>query len=352
MRLKSTTIRIHSLKSRLRLIWTHDKTRYFLATGLEDTLANRSYCEILISQIKTDILNQTFDTSLSKYKQFESKQYPLFPAVYQKFLQHTLYQDHTLNNHQTTQRLCEVWFNKPLDKLSIRDWEAFTGQYTGSNATIKQHLNRIKQVWKWAVDKGFIASNFWATIKVKSSKAKRIDPFTLEETNAILKETRLSFPHYYSFILFLFCTGVRTAEARALKWDCVSEDCSRVLIKRSAYYSKIKEQTKTKKDRTITLNTELQKLLNSYSRNSEFVFTSKRGDMVSKVFTRNWKQILLNAGVRYRSPYNTRHTFISHALQKGLSPLQVAAIAGNSPEIIYKHYAGFVCGVNQIPDLF
>lgn len=352
MRHKPITIRIHSIKSRLRLIWTHNKTRYFLATGLADTLVNRSKCEIIMSQIKTDIANQTFDVSLAKYKHFEPKQKITFPEVFEKFLECHDYQDQTLISYKGTLRLCKQYFNKPLDKLSRTDWDRFAGSYNVSNATLKQYLNRIKRVWKWAIEKGFIDGDFWCEIKIKSSKVKRIDPFTLEEIDSIKRETRLNYPHYHNFVCFLFGTGCRLAEARALKWDCVSADCSRVNIKRSAYYSKVKDQTKTKKDRTITLNSELQELLNSQDKQSGFVFTSKRGDMVSKVFNRNWKIILTNAGVRYRVAYNTRHTFISHALQKGLSPLQVAEIVGNSPEIIYEHYAGFVSGVNQIPDLY
>jgi integrase len=57
---------------------------------------------------------------------------------------------------------------------------------------------------------------------------------------------------------------------------------------------------------------------------------------------RVWQVILKRAGVAYRSPYNTRHTFISHALELGKSPVEVAVLVGNSPAVLYKHYAGAI----------
>lgn len=39
-------------------------------------------------------------------------------------------------------------------------------------------------------------------------------------------------------------------------------------------------------------------------------------------------------------PYQTRHTFITLALDNGLDAKDVARLVGNSPEIIYRHYAG------------
>jgi hypothetical protein len=38
-------------------------------------------------------------------------------------------------------------------------------------------------------------------------------------------------------------------------------------------------------------------------------------------------------------PVHRRHTYISLQVHAGLSPIIVAALAGNSPEVIWKHYA-------------
>ncbi|MBW4638969.1 MAG: hypothetical protein KME05_12170 [Gloeocapsa sp. UFS-A4-WI-NPMV-4B04] len=65
----------------------------------------------------------------------------------------------------------------------------------------------------------------------------------------------------------------------------------------------------------------------------------------SSTTRQNYKGIvahLVNEGKvrRYRPQYNTRHTFISMALEAGLTVPQVASLVGNSPTIILRHYAG------------
>ncbi len=45
-------------------------------------------------------------------------------------------------------------------------------------------------------------------------------------------------------------------------------------------------------------------------------------------------------GIEYRKLYQTRHTFITLALENGLDAKDVARLVGNSPAVIYRHYAG------------
>lgn len=55
---------------------------------------------------------------------------------------------------------------------------------------------------------------------------------------------------------------------------------------------------------------------------------------------RCWRDLLLGCEIAYRNPYQMRHTFITLALRAGMPVTDVAALVGNSPAIIYKHYAG------------
>lgn len=56
---------------------------------------------------------------------------------------------------------------------------------------------------------------------------------------------------------------------------------------------------------------------------------------------RGWKAVLeILDGIEYRKFYQTRHTFITMALKNGVDVKDVAKMVGNSPEIIYRHYAG------------
>lgn len=49
-----------------------------------------------------------------------------------------------------------------------------------------------------------------------------------------------------------------------------------------------------------------------------------------KPIRQRWQQLLLAAGVRYRNPYQTRHTFASSLLMLGANPLYVATQMGHA----------------------
>lgn len=55
-----------------------------------------------------------------------------------------------------------------------------------------------------------------------------------------------------------------------------------------------------------------------------------------------WRRILLAAGVRYRNPYQTRHTFASSLLMLGANPLYVATQMGHADTTMVVHTYGKV----------
>lgn len=56
-----------------------------------------------------------------------------------------------------------------------------------------------------------------------------------------------------------------------------------------------------------------------------------------------WTHILRKAGIRYRNPYQTRHTYASMMLSAGENPLWVATQMGHKDtEMIIKHYGRWI----------
>ncbi|GMR06403.1 MAG: hypothetical protein BMS9Abin25_0996 [Gammaproteobacteria bacterium] len=78
----------------------------------------------------------------------------------------------------------------------------------------------------------------------------------------------------------------------------------------------------------------------------EFVFIrmKQRGQLIDyEHLERPWKYILKLAGVHYRNPYQTRHTYASQLLSGGESPLFVAQQMGHkTTEMIMRHYGRWV----------
>ncbi|MEO0430908.1 MAG: hypothetical protein AAF151_04355 [Cyanobacteria bacterium J06656_5] len=71
---------------------------------------------------------------------------------------------------------------------------------------------------------------------------------------------------------------------------------------------------------------------------------------------RPWTKVLGKCGMTkenglYRCQYNTRHTFISHMLAKGMSVVEVAKLTGHDPKVLLDHYADVIHRVD-VPAFF
>jgi integrase len=100
----------------------------------------------------------------------------------------------------------------------------------------------------------------------------------------------------------------------------------------------------------------------------EFIFRSKKGGVIDfgdgRTYAwkggknRHGREIdglvtkLVKQGVvsEYRRPYQCRHTFITLCLEADIDAKDVAKWVGNSPEVIYRHYAGNKRDL-QVPEL-
>jgi len=136
---------------------------------------------------------------------------------------------------------------------------------------------------------------------------------------------------------FMLQTAMRTGEVRAIKWDDIKEN---KLLVHSNYTLThgLKNSTKTNKKRTVPLNERSQQILKDQPQISEYVFPYDRNSFMSFFYDR--AKELKEADLithRYR-PYDLRHTAISRWLESQIPVAQAAKWAGNSSEVIWKHY--------------
>ena len=190
--------------------------------------------------------------------------------------------------------------------------------------------------------------------------------FSYKEAGAIVE--KFSCPEerqvvYKDFVNFLFLTGCRTGEAIGLRWQDINEDCSEINFCRS--FCSISKKLKPLKNarygkpsRKFPCGEKLKELLlnlrNSQAENfspKSFVFSLNGNPINHKTFYLAWTgrkdgrdgvivDLMKQGKIKtYLKPYATRHTFITLQLKVGVTPANVAQLVGNSPEMIYKHYA-------------
>lgn len=173
-----------------------------------------------------------------------------------------------------------------------------------------------------------IDKNPFTRVKNLSVQSREPEPFTAEEIARILNELT---EQEKNLIQFAFWSGLRTSELISLRWQDVDFENNRIFVRQAKVRGHIKT-TKTKAGtREVTLQPQAKEtLLNQLThtgKTSETVFHDSRKNepwkndqAIRKIV---WQKALLKAGISYREPYQTRHTFASTLLSRGENPLWV-----------------------------
>jgi integrase len=144
-------------------------------------------------------------------------------------------------------------------------------------------------------------------------------------------------------------TAMRTGEVRAMRWNDIKD--GKVLIHSNFTLTHgIKNSTKTNKKRWVPLNGKCQAILNVLPQDDQYIFPWDR--VAFQSYFRKKLKPLADVGIlshAYR-PYDCRHTAISRWIEAGIPVPQVAAWAGNTAEVIFKHYCN-TTQEYQMPEL-
>lgn len=364
-----TAVKVESLRENLRLRWSYQRKRYCLSLGLYDSPAARKVAESKAAAIEADLITGNFDPSLEKYR---SESIPQLlednglkiTALFGRFSEarHRHLTGHTPEKYQTMARKLAGFFGE-ANAASVDEAKAWQFRESLSHlkpVTQAQQLKLVSACWQWGIDQGMVTANPWvdvARVKVPPQQSPR--PFTADEVAAIIQGFEQSpyYAYYTDFARFLFGTGCRTGEAIGLCWGHLSDDCSKAWIGESVSRG-IRKATKTNRAREFGLPSNLTAMLQARkppaAKPTDLVFPAMKGGPIDCHNFRNraWRAVLEQAGVIYRKPYSTRHTFISHALDNGGIPMLIAQMTGHDPEMLFKHYAAYIKGGLECPALF
>jgi integrase len=203
----------------------------------------------------------------------------------------------------------------------------------------------VKSLYRWAAseDIRLIDKNPITSFKMPKPPQEDEDIIVIprHETSLVLtalqaRPTRNG-SNWASYSEFMLQTAMRTGEVRALKWTDVKEN--KVLVHSNYTLTHgHKNSTKTNRKRWVPLNARCQEILSSTPKTDDYIFPWNRYAFQSYFYDR--MKELHSAGLienRYR-PYDLRHTAISRWIEAQIPVAQVALWAGNSSEVIWKHY--------------
>lgn len=245
-----------------------------------------------------------------------------------------------------------------LRRAHVREW---CEKQTCGN----KRLSNIQSVLRTALDEAVhddvIEVNIMAGWKYARKQPPRVeddvDPFGVEEQTAILDAC--TNPQGRNLLQFAFWSGLRTSELCALEWGDIDWTRGIINVRRAfTQAAEEPEEPKTKRGaREVKLLAQARAALQAQKAHTLLrgrqVFMNPRtgepwaGDQpIRKTL---WTGTLERAGVRYRRPYQTRHTYASMMLTAGESPVWVAQQMGHADmTMIARVYGRWIA--NAVPD--
>lgn len=353
----------------LRLRWRFEGHRFNLALGLKDSPMNRTYAQQVASRIEIDMQAGYFDRSLLKYRprQLGSNAsnisaVELFEKYSAAMVKEKALAPGSLHRYRAIAANLQRYLGqKPVHlvtEATAKDMTAAMSE-TLAGQTVKTYLFLLKSCWDWSAGKYQTAEvNPWngLTSRVKAHPQQRKQPFTTGEIAAILSAFRHHphYCHYADFVGFLVGTACRFGEAAGLRWEHLSPDFATAWIGESISRGNRKD-TKTGKARTVVLSPSVRSMLANRVQSRErqgLVFTSPKGLPINdhRFRARAWKRILEECRIEYRSPYNLRHSSISHTLAAGVNPIALAEQTGHDKKILLSTYAHAIDARSLFPD--
>lgn len=256
------------------------------------------------------------------------------------------------------------WEKKPLSAATpsaLRDWIGALG-VTAKFA--RNLLTPLRSVFEDALNDGLITFNPFERIalsKLLKQTAKSsdyvVDPFTADERAKIIAAARAD---EWPMVQFWFNAGPRPGEMIAMRWAKVQIKAAKVRIDTNMVAGVEKTPKTAAGVRDVELNADAIAALVAQQ-----AFSKAKGEHVwlnpakgepwttdAQIRKGLWVPLLKRAGVRYRNPYQARHTYASAALTAGANPWYLAQQLGHEDaQMVFTIYGQFIAEDYQKPKL-
>lgn len=359
---------------KIRLSFTYKGIHCRETLDLAPTPPNLKYAERLLGEIKNGIERGTFRYAdqfpkSSKLKIFGSA---TSQETLGDFIDRVIEQaknqkasPHTIRSFGYRKDSLGKIIEMPASAIDLQVLKQWVISQRGSAlATIQVKMALIRQALDEAMVDGLIQTNPARALVMSRYVVKNKDeeddssglpdPFTMEEKAAILDACTLE--EYRNLFTFAFETGMRTGELMALRWNQIDWIGGKVHVTKSMAIG-VEKSPKTRAGvRQIDLSPEARAALISQRKYSEmvspFVFLdpmhNKQWVSATMIRQKAWIPTLKRARVRYRKPYNTRHTFATMHISRNANIWWLAKQMGHrNPTMLFEHYGTYLEGYDD-----
>jgi integrase/recombinase XerD len=269
------------------------------------------------------------------------------PNVKEAFNRFIEYKKKVKKNSTETVRKLELLsrdfehFRCLINSLTADEVSKVVEQWAMAPSSTSKKLERLRSFFNFCVDRHWITSS--PAKGMKGAKETAIDkkPYEASELEKIAWAIPL-FPikgiygeknreRIGAFVAVLRWTGLRIRDVVQLKWSTIADG-----------YITLRTHKNGKPVR-LPVHQEIDTSLSKLPTHTEYIFWSGEGNPKSCVgdWQRTFRRLDRLAGVHIHA-HRWRHTFATDLLSKGVPVSEVAAILGNSPRIVERHYSQWI----------
>ena len=224
------------------------------------------------------------------------------------------------------------------------------------DGTIRQEMMTFRAIMNYAADKQYIRERQVPKGKLPSDKARR-EEFTPQEYRHLhtfarrwIKDAKTESSEWYrnmayNFMLVMTNTGMRTMEARNLRWRDV--DVRTDKQSRSFVCINVRGKGKFRElvaAQNVTSYLDRIKAISKATKPDDFVFTTYAAKAATSLYGSLIESLLTESGLLYsssgsrRSSYCFRHTYATFRLMEGVDIYFLAKQMGTSVKMIEDYY--------------
>lgn len=342
---------VEALATSIRVSFTWNGKRCRENLDIKPTASNMKHAARLVRDVKEQIRNGTFDYAKAfpaskradsgTFGEFADKWLELQPLeystkmVYRNYLNvwRAVFDGRQLNTI-TTDEIMQVLIDRKAEGLSPK--------------TINNSIDPLRGIFATAMNAGTITFNPVAFVKRLKMQKTVPDPFSKEEMDRILAwMDRYAPDDVRAWYTVAFTTGLRPSEQCVLRRDDLKD--GQLKIERAHVRGRMKA-TKTYSVRFVDLSPRAAQELTRLT--GEYVFSRPDGSFHTEptlraMHIKYWTTCLAELGVRYRSPYHTRHTYATVNLMAGVNPAYIARQLGHSSmALLLSTYSRWIDGAD------
>lgn len=349
------------VNNRIQLTFAYRGTRCRPTLDLPPTTPNLKHAARYLADIKARIKTGQFDLAaefpeykgLKRFNVTRRESRTVDAYIERWTAANSRLKPSTLNGYRKIfRRYWSAWFGPldigaiPYSEIAVRLSDA--GK---SNKTYNNVLTCGRVLWDMAAADNPEMVNPLIKIEFLSVQKVAPDPFEVAEIDALLV---LVFEHwgaesadYCEFALF---SGLRPGEQIELQWSDIDLVRGQASISRARFKQEVRP-VKNYDARILELHSRALAVIERQRKRTQLagkhVFLHPRTGKPyadERAQRQYWAPALKLAGLRYREPYQTRHSYATMLLMAGANPAWAAKQMGHSLQVFLKVYARWIDG--------